>query len=140
MKKAVEPRKYRKSSRKEIAKLNLTKISALDNLSKVANGGLVTQVSSTGLLFMVKRHHLIPQYLRQNLNLDALLGMRLLIHIKELNLDMSGVVSRTAFKGSGGFLIAIDFSEDAPSYWRECLVELLPTESEVAEFDQEGPA
>ncbi len=134
MKKNTESRKYRKSARKEIAVLNLTRISTLDNLAKIASEGLVTQVSKSGILLNVKRTHLIPQYLRQNLNLDVLIGKRLLIHIHELNLDMSGVVSRTALRGSGGFIIALDFSEDAPDYWRECLVDLLPTEQEVQNF------
>ncbi|HPI40788.1 MAG TPA: hypothetical protein PLJ21_08275 [Pseudobdellovibrionaceae bacterium] len=134
MKKETENKKYRKASRKEIAKLHLNRISNMDNLSKIASEGVVTQISATGILLMVKRTHLVPQYLRQNLNLDALLGVRLLIHIHELNLEISGTVSRTAFKGTHGFLIALDFSNDAPAYWRECLVELLPTETEVSQF------
>lgn len=66
----------------------------MDNLSKIASEGIVTQISATGILLMVKRAHLVPQYLRQNLNLDALLGTRLLIHIHELNLEISGTGAR----------------------------------------------
>jgi hypothetical protein len=44
-----------------------------------------------------------------------------------MNLEIGGVVARTKFLGKDGFIVAIDYTEDAPDYWRECLMDLLPT-------------
>jgi hypothetical protein len=46
--------------------------------------------------------------------------------IADMELEIDGCISRTRFIGSGLFEIAIDLSEDAPEYWRQCLVDLLP--------------
>lgn len=49
-----------------------------------------------------------------------------MLKISDMQLDIDGVISRTRFIGAGLFEIAIDLSEDAPEYWRECLVDLMP--------------
>jgi hypothetical protein len=33
--------------------------------------------------------------------------------------------------GKKGFYVAIDYSEEAPEYWRECLMDLLPNPGEL---------
>ena len=82
---------------------------------------------------MIDREDLVPLEFRRNLNLDALIGHKVFIHLNELNLEISGRVARTRFAGKSGFEIGIDYSDDAPEYWRECLVDLLPAPGELDE-------
>lgn len=121
----------RKSPRKSLAPRLVTSLSSLDTLAKLTRGGELIQVSSSGILLVVKRDDLIPTNLRRNLNLDSLVGTRVLMHLKELDLEISGKVARTRYVGKDGFEIGIDYSDDAPEYWRECLVDLLPAPGEM---------
>lgn len=123
----------RSSSRKEVMPLKVSYISDLSNFTKIAKNCEIIQASSTGLLLTVKRDAFIPLSLRRNLNVDILLGTSILIKIEIMNLEISGVISRTQLGGNKNFLIAIDYREDAPEYWRECLNDLLP---EVGELDE----
>jgi glycine cleavage system aminomethyltransferase T len=50
-----------------------------------------------------------------------------------MNIEISGRIARTKLLGKQGFEIGIDYAEDAPEYWRECLVDLLPA---PGEFDE----
>lgn len=127
------PASQRKSPRKELSPRSISSMASLENLAKLARGGEVVQVSSSGILLLVRREDLVPANLRQNLNIDALLGGRVLIHLKDLDLEISGTVRRTRYIGKKGFEIGIDYSEDAPEYWRECLVDLLPGPGEIDE-------
>lgn len=60
-----------------------------------------------------------------------------MLQIDEMNLELSGTVKRTKMVGRGVFEIGIDFSEDAPDYWRECLLDLLPTPDEMPDGNDE---
>lgn len=129
--KAKAERASRKSPRKQLSPRTITSMSSLDNLAKIARGGEVVQVSSSGILLLVRREDLIPQTLRGNLNIDSLVGGKVLLHLMDLNLEISGKVARTRYIGKRGFEIGIDYSDDAPEYWRECLVDLLPAPGEM---------
>jgi hypothetical protein len=121
---------FRSAPRKELTPVPISNVSSLENLMKIAKGGNIIEASSSGLLLMVKRDDLVPATLRKNLNLDVLVGDKILIHLPDLNLEISGRIARTAFKGKSGFEIGIDYTDDAPEYWRECLVDLLPAPGE----------
>lgn len=124
---------HRKSPRKELSPRSISSLASLDDLAKISRGGEVVQVSSSGILLLVKREDLIPLALRRNLNIDALVGGRVIIHLADLDLEISGKVARTRYIGKKGFEIGIDYSDDAPEYWRECLVDLLPAPGELEE-------
>ncbi len=128
---------HRKSPRKELSPRAISSMASLDNLAKICRGGELVQVSSSGILILVKREDLIPQALRQNLNIDSLVGGRVLLHLEDMDLEISGKVARTRYIGKKGFEIGIDYSEDAPEYWRECLVDLLPAPSEMEEMEED---
>lgn len=119
--------------RKDITPLTVTSISSMENLSKIAKAGQVVEASTSGFLLLVRREDLVPAEFRRNLNLDALIGHKILIHLSDLNIEMSGRVARTRFVGKDGFELGIDYSDDAPEYWRECLVDLLPAPGELEE-------
>lgn len=131
--KAAPRGSHRKSPRKELSPRSISSLASLDDLAKIARGGEVVQVSSSGILLLVKREDLIPLALRRNLNIDALVGGRVIIHLEDLDLEISGKVARTRYIGKKGFEIGIDYSDDAPEYWRECLVDLLPAPGELEE-------
>ncbi|HRO67832.1 MAG TPA: hypothetical protein PL182_09740 [Pseudobdellovibrionaceae bacterium] len=106
-------------------------MTSLDDFTKIARHADVVEASATGLLLHVSREALIPTALRKNLTLDCLLGDRVFMRLEDMNLEISGIVARTQLMGKAGFLVAVDYSEDAPEYWRECLTELLPKPGEI---------
>jgi len=117
--------------RKEVTPIHVTYLTSLEDFAKLARNCEIIEASASGLLLHVKREDLIPAQLRKNLNLDMLIGDRVFMHLEELNLEVSGVITRTQLKGKQGFHIAIDYSDDAPEYWRECLIDLLPSPGEL---------
>jgi hypothetical protein len=125
---------YRRSSpRKNVSPTTISSMASLDSMAKICKGGELIQASSSGLLLLVKRDHLIPDVLRRNLNIDALVGGKVIIHLADFNLEVSGTVARTKYVGKQGFEIGIDYTDDAPEYWRECLVDLMPFPGEIEE-------
>ncbi|WP_413559030.1 hypothetical protein [Bdellovibrio sp. HCB209] len=119
--------------RKEVTPIHVSYVTSLDDFAKIAKNCEIVEASSTGLLLLVKRDDLIPTALRKNLTLDVLIGDRVFMHLEEMNLEISGVIKRTKLLGKKGFHVAVDYSEDAPEYWRECLMDLLPTPGELEE-------
>lgn len=113
--------------------MSVSLVSSLENLSKIARGGFLVEASVSGFLLIIPRDQLVPMEFRRNLNLDSLLGHKILVHLKDLNLEISGRVARTRLRGKVGFEVGVDYSDDAPEYWRECLVDLLPAPGELEE-------
>jgi hypothetical protein len=120
--------------RREIIPLQVSSISSLENLAKIAKQGEVIEASTTGFLLIVRREDLIPSALRKNLTLDMLIGSKILLHLPQMNLEISGRVARSKLLGKQGFELGIDYTDDAPEYWRECLLDLLPA---PGEFDEQ---
>ncbi len=120
----------RTAPRREITPLVISSMSSLENLAKITRGGEIVEASTTGFLIIVKREDLIPIALRKNLTLESLHGQKVLLHLPQMNLEIAGRVARTQLLGKKGFEIGIDYAEDAPEYWRECLVDLLPAPGE----------
>lgn len=116
--------------RREITPLEVSSVSSLENLAKIARFGEIVEASTTGFLLIVKREDLIPSTLRKNLTLESIHGTKVLLHLPQMNIEISGRICRTKLLGKQGFEIGIDYAEDAPEYWRECLVDLLPAPGE----------
>ena len=127
--KAVK-RKERSSPRKELTPVHVSYISSMSDLSKLTREAVIIEASASGLLVHVNRDDLIASKLRNNLNIDHLVGERVFLRLDDMNLEISGIVARTKFLGKTGFHIAVDYSEEAPEYWRECLMDLLPSPGE----------
>jgi hypothetical protein len=121
----------RVAPRKEVSPIHVSYLTSLDDFAKIAKDCEIVEASSSGLLLLIKREDLIPQVLRRNLNLDALIGDRVFMHLEEMNLELSGVIARTKLAGKKGFYVAVDYSDEAPEYWRECLMDLLPSPGEL---------
>ena len=121
----------RVAPRKEVSPIHISYLTSLDDFAKIAKDCEIVEASATGILLLIKREDLIPSALRKNLNLDLLIGDRVFMHLEEMNLEISGVIARTQLMGKKGFHIAIDYSDEAPEYWRECLMDLLPQPGEL---------
>lgn len=123
-------RKFRSAPRKDVGKslaqLTIDSFSSLENLQKLAKYGQIVEASASGILIHFKRDDFLRKDLRANLNIDQLVGEKVYFNIHEMDLEISGTVARTEFLGKKGFNVAIDYSSDAPEYWRECLMDLLP--------------
>ena len=119
--------------RKELSPINVSYITSLTDFARIAKNCEIVEASATGLLVLIKREDLIPASLRKNLTLDALIGESIFMHLEDMNLEISGSIARTQLLGKAGFHVAIDYSEDAPEYWRECLMDLLPSPGELEE-------
>lgn len=124
-------RKNRSAPRRAIEPLLVSSVSLMDNLSKLARTGEIVDASITGFLLLVKREDLVPLEYRRNLSLEKLVGSTILIYLPQMNLEISGKVTRTKLVGKQGFEIGVDYSEDSPQYWRECLLDLLPFPGEL---------
>jgi hypothetical protein len=120
----------RVAPRKEISPLEVSSVSSLENLAKIARFAQIIEASTTGFLLIVKREDLIPAALRKNLTIDSLHGTKVLLHLPQMNIEISGRIARTQLLGKKGFEIGVDYADDAPEYWRECLVDLLPAPGE----------
>ncbi len=129
MKKSASNR--RAAPRKKTHPVEVASITALKDLAKLTRACQIVQASSSGLLLEIPRESFIPKMLRSNLNIDSLIGTKVLLNIRDMNLELVGIVSRTLLLGKSGFQVAVDYSEDAPEYWRECLADLLPVPGEI---------
>ncbi|MBC7752654.1 MAG: hypothetical protein H7Z71_00340 [Moraxellaceae bacterium] len=112
---------------KEVAKLTLDSLCSMENLEKLAKYGEIIEASATGILIKIDRQDFVSKDLRANLNIDQLIGKEVFFNIHEMDLEISGKIARTKFLGKKGFIIAVDYSSDSPEYWRECLMDFLPT-------------
>jgi hypothetical protein len=127
-------RPNRSSNRKQLGALHFSNLISVEPVAVLARSGNIVDASTTGFKLRVSRRDLVPKNLRGNLSIDCLVGEKILLSINEMNLELSGTVKRTKMIGRGIFEIGIDFSADAPDYWRECLLELLPTPDEMPDI------
>ncbi len=125
--KTANYRAPRREINREDAKLTVDALCSMDNLEKLAQYGEIVEASATGILLRIDRKDFLNKELRANLNIDQLVGKEVFFNIHEMDLEISGRVARTKFTGKTGFLIAVDYSEGSPEYWRECLMDFLPT-------------
>lgn len=124
-------RSFRSAPRRSIEPIQVSSLSSMETLVKLARAGEIIEASVTGFKVRIQRADFIPKELRQNLTIDSLVGTRVLLYLPQMNLEIAGKVTRTKLMGKSGYEIGVDFSDDAPEYWRECLFELLPSPGEL---------
>jgi hypothetical protein len=120
-----------RAARQEVYPIRVSSFTSLDHLTMISREGHIVDASATGFLLAVERKALLPKQFRDALSLDDLTGAKVILRLEEMNLEIGGVVTRTQRKAKDLFEIAIDFSEDAPEFWRECLMDLLPRPGEI---------
>ncbi len=119
--------------RKQLDPLAIQGLITISDLTPIADGGLLTEASPSGFRLEIRRDQLCDPLLRENLNLDEIEGLQVSIFIPAMDLDITGLITRTKYAGNSIFEIGIDYTSDAPEYWRECLCDLLPSPGELSE-------
>jgi hypothetical protein len=125
----VEQREYH---RKFLAPIHVADIQAVDRSVCLAHYGTIVNASATGLLIHVHAQHLHPEMLEHDLALESVEGDYVTMKIVEMELEIDGTVMRAHHLDQGLCELALDFSDNAPAYWRECLADLLPGLGESA--------
>jgi hypothetical protein len=128
----MERRRY---TRKFLDPIHVTEIKLVDRSLVVARYGTILNASATGLLIRTSRSDLHPEILQHTSPLETIEGKQAVMKIVEMELEIGGRIVRIRQAEQEAFEIAIDFTENAPTYWRECLVELLPSLGEIAPVD-----
>jgi len=124
----------RTALRKTIEPFDVSDLYFTDKFGAFASKAKIVDVSATGILMQVDRKDLHKKY-KKNFNLEDIVGEQLFMQIELMDLDIDGVITRTRSTSKDTFEIAIDYSAGAPEYWRECLVDLLPSDEE--DLDEE---
>ncbi len=106
---------------------------AVDQHLLIAHHGTLVNVSANGLLISMTYQDLNPELLEHDTPFHFLRGEYVTMKIVEMELEIDGTIVRMSREQQGTYELAIDFTDNAPPYWRECLAELLPG---VGEHDQ----
>jgi hypothetical protein len=118
--------KNNRAIRESLEPLPIRGLTSIDHMTLLARKGFLIEASTTGFLLEVERRDLAPKTFRDSLSLKELEGDKVYLMIDAMNLEVGGVITRTHRITKDRWQIAVDFREDAPEYWRECLLELLP--------------
>ena len=127
------PSEKRYFDRKQIDPLSIQGLISINDLAPLADGGLLVEASASGFRLLVSRQEICDPVLRENLHLQEIEGLEISLFIPAMDLDVTGLITRTKYCGDSLFEIGIDYTSDAPEYWRECLCDLLPNPGEYSE-------
>ncbi len=119
--------------RQDIDPLAIQGLISISDLAPIADGGFLVEASPSGFRLIIDRKHLCDPVLRENLTIEEIEGLQVSIFIPAMDLDITGLITRTKYCGDAVFEIGIDYTSDAPEYWRECLCDLLPKPGELSE-------
>lgn len=125
----------RSAPRREMEKIAVLEIAFMQPFEPVARHGFLVDASSTGFLLEIEYSEITNKNYRGTLTLDAMIGKDIMLEIELMGLEIYGVVARTKKIGKSRFEVAIDFSDEAPEYWRECLLDMLPTAEEIEDLE-----
>jgi hypothetical protein len=106
--------------------IQIRAFTSIDHMTLLSRKGAIVEVSTSGFLLQIERKELVPKQFQKELSLDALIGDQVILMIDVMNLEIGGKIARTKRLTKDLFEIAVDYSEDAPEYWREILVDMLP--------------
>jgi hypothetical protein len=123
-------RDQRGAPREKVDPIEIRALTSLDHMTLLSRMGHIVDASKTGFLLIVERRNIVPQKFRESLSLSELDGDRVILMIEPLNLEIGGVIARTRRLNKESFEIVVDFSNDAPEYWREALIDMLPRSSD----------
>ncbi len=119
------------SKREEVEPIEIKSFTSLDHLTLISRTGHIIDASRTGFLLRLSRSDLVPKQFRENLSLSVLNDTRVMLTIANMNLELSGRITRTKRLDKDFYEIAVDYSEDAEDYWRDLLFEMLTEPTEI---------
>ena len=120
----------RGAPREKVDPIEVRGLMSLDHMTLLSRSGKIVDASKTGFLMLIERSDLLPKVFKESLTLQELDGDRIILTIDALNLELGGTIVRSKRITKETFEIVVDFSDDAPDYWRECLFEMLPRSSD----------
>lgn len=123
----------RTAERKDVDFVEIAELTSINQYKVLARSGQIVDASPTGFKMVLSRKDLVPKELRENISLKELIGQQVVMFLPQMNLDLDGTITRADHIGKGVFSIGIQFSDDVPLYWRECLIDLLPEPGEIAD-------
>lgn len=121
----------RSLSRKTLGIIEAEDLTLIDGLHLFAARGVLKSASIGSFVVLVERKDLVASEYRETLDLSEVEGKDLALFLPQMNLDLDGTISRVRHAGKGFFEVVVAFSSEVPQYWRECLVELLPSPEEL---------
>jgi hypothetical protein len=125
----------RKSPRKLLDPIHVADIETTEQPMIIADHGTLLNASASGLLIHVNRRDLNPDLRSPNQSLTTIEGKDVIMKIVEMELKIDARVVRARAIDNTFCEIAVDFSDMASDYWRECLAELLPNVGEIDRVD-----
>ena len=125
--------------RKAISQVDVLNVKNVSTGEVYFSRGVLVDVSPTGLLLRIERENILSIPLRSTLTLSSIVGAGVGFTIEVMDTYIEGVITRTKLEGHGTFVVAVDFREDAPEYWRNCLVDLLPERDDGDDGEEEAP-
>ena len=125
----------RKNGRKLLDPIHVIDIRLVTSNTALARYGTILNTSTAGLLIEVCPSDVSPEVLQNQLPLKRIEGESVVMTVDEMNLEIDGRVVRFCYNDQEMLEIAVDFSANAPAYWRECFADLLPS---LGEFESTG--
>lgn len=116
----------RVAPREKLQPIQVRGLTSLDHKTQVSRVAHIVDASTTGFLLHVMRKDIVPKEFREALALTELEGDRVILTIDLLNLEIAGKIARTRRLNKDMYEICVDFSADAPEYWRAALIDMLP--------------
>lgn len=92
----------------------------------IVKKAFISKVSPTGFNLTFNYRDLVPESLKFQLHLHSLWYKNIHVYIPDMEIDLEGKVIGTRHMGKGNFEVNIEFSEEVPKYWCECLFDLWP--------------
>jgi hypothetical protein len=121
-----EDKRRQEAVRKQIEQIDVLNVKNTENGEVYFSRASIVDISPTGLLLRVSRADILALPLRSTLTFSQLHSVSVGFTIEIMDTYIEGYVARTKLEDRSHFLVAVDIREDAPEYWRQCLVELLP--------------
>ncbi len=114
------------TERKSVHQVAVKDIHFIKNGEILFRRGVVVDVSATGILLTINRRDIESESLRASLTFESIHNEPIGFHIDMMETYIEGVVVRSKLQNKGQFQIAVDFRNDAPEYWRQAFVDILP--------------
>ena len=111
--------------------INVVSVKTVNPPNLVADSAVLVNASSDSFLLHIDREDLDWMELRRHINLTPLEGKSITLTIEPMGLDISGYVVKTFMLGDGMFALDVNFGNKYSSYFKECLLDLLPSTDEI---------
>ena len=116
----------RQSPRKQLDPIHIAEMKTTAQPTVIVHNGTILNASASGLLIRVDRDALNSEIFQHNVPLTIIEGENVVMQIVEMALEIDGKIVRAHQATPAWCEIAIDFTDNAPKYWREGLADLLP--------------